>query len=137
MNHQYNTPPSPTLFIYQKDTATNSYIATNIESKYLAMPERLRLTTIEKPTLRKHSPYIIQSPFSNGYRDFQTRLYRIKYYQNIFTGDSGYNSQNKNLIIFEFSANYFFLLVHFFNGYYPESFKRKNQIVTNYLINRA
>jgi len=125
--------PTPVLLNYYFNNTTIRYEVKSKPPGFNYLPDELIKCKSQKETIKQFSEYVIQSPTINGVKTFHTSLERVSNYTNVFIGDDRYHKEDKNLIVFIFSPSFSRLIISYFPDYYPETIKRKKEIIRNYI----
>lgn len=134
MKRIINSPlPAPKIISYEYNSTTLRYEVTQKPNGFDNLPDELIKSKANEDQIKRYASHVIQSPVINGKKKFHTMIERVMPYTNVFTGDDGYQKENKSLILFIFSPSEKRLIVYFFDGYYPKTKKKKKEVMTAHL----
>jgi hypothetical protein len=115
---------------YTLNTTNNWYQLQLKPDSFKKLPEELKIRPVICPSMKKQAENLIEGRTVNKRKTFFTGLSATRF-ENLFSGDDGYNQpKKKSFILFHFSKDKTVLICYFFNDYTPPATLRVQFIET-------
>jgi len=115
---------------YTLNSSNNWYQLETKPERFNKLPDELKVRPGFDSRMKKNAENLIEGHPVNKRKTFFTGL-STTHYQNLYSGDDGYNQpKTKSFILFLFSPDKTLLTCYFFNDYTPPGTLRKHFIDT-------